>query len=212
MNGNAPRSYRSVRRAEQAAATRLRVIDAAAGLFAADGYARTTLAAIAARAGVSVETVQAQGPKRELLGAALQRVTLGGASPAPLLEAPEARPLVDAATPEAFAGAAGALMADFNARTAAIWRAFGSAAADDPVVDEEWTRVMAGVRVDVKAVVALLDDRGWLRADVPHDELTASLWILVGSETFEKLTVRLGWPPARYRAWLARSITDLLLR
>jgi AcrR family transcriptional regulator len=42
---------------EQAAATRRRILDAAHGLFERDGYAATSMAAIAAAAGLSLKTV-----------------------------------------------------------------------------------------------------------------------------------------------------------
>ena len=67
ITAKAARSYRSELRQQQAESTRLRILDAAAELFADAGYARTTLAKIAAAAGVSAETVQGQGPKAALL-------------------------------------------------------------------------------------------------------------------------------------------------
>ena len=61
------RSYRSPRRQEQAAATRRSVLRAARDLFTRDGYAATTVTAIAAAAGVSLDTVYASvGRKPEL--------------------------------------------------------------------------------------------------------------------------------------------------
>src|SRR5580765_5328688 len=51
------RQYNSPRRLEQAAATRRSVLDAAQRLFEADGYAATTMEAIAAEAGVALKTV-----------------------------------------------------------------------------------------------------------------------------------------------------------
>ena len=57
---------------QQAEQTRQRVVAAAAELFAAEGYARTTLAKIAAAAGVSTETVQTHGPKAALMVAAVR--------------------------------------------------------------------------------------------------------------------------------------------
>ncbi|WP_264074786.1 TetR family transcriptional regulator, partial [Mycolicibacter minnesotensis] len=72
-----PRRYRSELRQQQAEATRSRILAAAADLFATDGYARTTLAKIAASAGVSAETVQGQGPKAALLIAAIQYAGFG---------------------------------------------------------------------------------------------------------------------------------------
>jgi AcrR family transcriptional regulator len=55
----------------------MRVVAAAAELFAELGYARTTLAKIAAAADVSTETVQAQGSKASLLVAAVEFAAFG---------------------------------------------------------------------------------------------------------------------------------------
>ena len=52
-----PRRYESPRRREQAAATRRAILDAAQSLFERDGYAATTMAAIASEAGVALKTV-----------------------------------------------------------------------------------------------------------------------------------------------------------
>src|SRR6266542_1310827 len=51
------RAYNSPRRREQAAATRRAVLEAARRQFEEHGYAATTVAAIAADAGVSLKTV-----------------------------------------------------------------------------------------------------------------------------------------------------------
>src|SRR5262249_7025699 len=51
------RSYNSPRRQEQAAATRATILDAAQRLFERDGYANTTMEAIASEAGVALKTV-----------------------------------------------------------------------------------------------------------------------------------------------------------
>src|SRR6266545_1650225 len=51
------RRYDSPRRREQAAATRREILDAAQRLFERDGYAATTMAAIAAEARVALKTV-----------------------------------------------------------------------------------------------------------------------------------------------------------
>ena len=61
--------YHSVRRQEQAEGTRQNILDAARALFVERGYARTTVADIAAAARVAVPTVYASvGPKPAILG------------------------------------------------------------------------------------------------------------------------------------------------
>src|SRR5215471_16625660 len=54
---NPRRAYNSPRRREQAAGTRREILGAAQRLFEKQGYAATTMAAIAAEAGVALKTV-----------------------------------------------------------------------------------------------------------------------------------------------------------
>ena len=71
----APRPYRLGRRAESAAATRERVVDAAASLYQDHGVTATTLQAIAERADVSRGTIVHHfGGADGILGAVAERV------------------------------------------------------------------------------------------------------------------------------------------
>ncbi len=71
------RAYRSRLREEAALLGQKAVVDAAAALFTEQGYARTTIDQIAARAGVSRPTVFAAGSKAQLLALA-RRAAIGG--------------------------------------------------------------------------------------------------------------------------------------
>jgi AcrR family transcriptional regulator len=203
--------YTSALRAEQAAQTRRRVLEAAADRFAADGFARTTLTKLAEAAGVSVETVQAQGPKRSLLTAAVHQRSFGGPDQ-DFFSAPQALATREAATAAEFCRHGAVLVAGFNAQTFRLWRAFASAAADDPAVERDLVDLSSLIRVQCRQIVVMLSERGWLRDDVDVDELGDSLWVLVGSETYDRTTTRLGWSHEHYVAWLARSMDDLLFR
>src|SRR4051794_26876690 len=69
------RSYRSPRRQQQAAATRRSVVRAARELFTRDGYAATTVTAVAAAAHLSLDTLYASvGRKPELVLAPIDGV------------------------------------------------------------------------------------------------------------------------------------------
>jgi hypothetical protein len=62
------RRYESTRRQEQARQTRRAILGAAGKLFVDPGYAATPLTAVAAEAGVAIQTVYAVfGSKRQLL-------------------------------------------------------------------------------------------------------------------------------------------------
>ena len=79
------RVYDTTRRQAQAQATRQDVLDAAGRLFAAAGYAATTVDEIAAEAGVSRETIfKAFGSKREVLRLWVEREVAGPEEPVPI--------------------------------------------------------------------------------------------------------------------------------
>lgn len=203
--------YTSALRAEQAAQTRQRVLSAAAERFAADGFARTTLARLAEAAGVSVETVQAQGSKRSLLTAAVHQLTFGDGE-TEFMSTPQAEAMFEASTPAQFCQGAAEVVGRFNASTYRLWRALLSAAADDPAVDRECTELSGFIRHQCRQIVAALHARGWLRTDVNVDELGDSLWVLVGSENYDKTVHRFDWSHEQYLSWLSRSLSDLLFR
>jgi AcrR family transcriptional regulator len=72
------RRYDASRRQEQARATRRAVLQAAHDLFVSQGYGRTTMADVAASAGVSVETVYAAFRNKATLLHRVWDVTVGG--------------------------------------------------------------------------------------------------------------------------------------
>src|SRR5689334_7043631 len=82
------RTYSSALRSEQAAGTRRRVLAAAGRLFMENGYQGTSLGTIAKEAGVSVDTVQATGAKRDLLLRALEIALVGAETTDPIGDAP----------------------------------------------------------------------------------------------------------------------------
>ena len=96
------RGYASPARTEQARQTRKRVIEAATRLFVQQGYATTTMRAIADAADVSVPTVELLfGTKAQLLHVVIDVAVAGDDEPVPVLnrawaaEARSARDLAD---------------------------------------------------------------------------------------------------------------------
>src|SRR5215212_9319859 len=81
------RPYDSPRRREQAAATRLEILEAAQRLFEEQGYAATTMAAIAAEAGVALKTVYVAFETKAGVLRALWNLRLrGGSGDVPITE------------------------------------------------------------------------------------------------------------------------------
>ena len=83
------RSYDASRRREQARARRLAVVQAARDLFEQDGFRPTTIAAVAAHAGVSAESVyKGFGTKAALAKAVFDLVIGGDDEPVPVAQRP----------------------------------------------------------------------------------------------------------------------------
>ncbi|GAA1853263.1 TetR/AcrR family transcriptional regulator [Asanoa iriomotensis] len=202
-----PRAYRSPLRSRQAAETRDRILDAAGASFAADGYGRTTLAAIADRAGVSVETVQANGPKRALLVAAFERAFTGDEGSHQIAEREVGRQIL--ATPDLAAMRAGIIgfVVAANERTAALWRAYVSAADSDPEVMAALDDMYARRGNDIAAAVAGLVERGAPIADPRRAADVLSF--LLSPEGYEQLVLRAGWSHDAYARWLDDAIAAL---
>lgn len=207
------RPYRSALRAEQARRTRQRVIATAVALFLARGYAGTTLAAVAAGAEVSVDTVfHLFGTKRGLLQAAMDTVIGGDDADVPLLERPDPQAMRAETDPRRqIALFAHGIVGQLE-RTAPVADMLRSAAAVDPDV--------AALREDLhlrQRRQAMTTVAGWiaaggpLRGELPVDEAAAVLWTLTSPEVHHMLRVDWSWSPERYERWLRTTLEHSLL-
>lgn len=206
------RRYSSDLRRQQAEQTRQRIVAAAAELFAAEGYARTTLAKIAAAAGVSTETVASHGPKAALMVAAIEYATFGVSGAESFLDLEMGRRFLDM---DDFEDALDYLVSnqtELHERGAALSQALTGAAANDPELNRYLNELNRGVATQNRQVVNVFRERGWLRDDLPVDEIVATVVVLSGMDTFLRLTRLEGWSSHRYRSWLRRVLTETLTR
>jgi len=187
----AKRPYHSALRAAQAAATRAAVLDAAGRLFEADGYAATTMAAIAAEAGVSAETVYAQGSKASLLTACVDRAMAGDDEPIPILERVNFREALDSGDQQGILRVFGTVMAEAGPRTSRIIVAFEHAAAADPAIAEAWAAYGEARWDGYRQVVAAVAAAGPL-AEPWHDVDVATdlIWALLSPSTAAVILTR----------------------
>src|SRR5438477_8775791 len=95
------RRYDSPRRREQAAATRRDILDAARPLFERDGYAATTMAAVAAEARVALKTVYVAFETKSGLLRAVWNLRLRDGQPdVPIAQQDRYRAVLDEPDPE----------------------------------------------------------------------------------------------------------------
>jgi AcrR family transcriptional regulator len=206
------RSYRSPKREEQARRTRHRILLAATEQFRALGYAGTTMAAIAAAAGVSVPAVElAFGTKAALLKTAIDVAIAGDDEPVPALERPWAALAEASTTPEAFLAIVAEVLTGAARRSDALVLVAFEAARGDHRLAPLAARLKAQRAVVAAWIIDRLVARAPLRPGVDRSQAIDTVWLLMEPAVFERLTIDRGWTPQRYGAWFADSTLRLLL-
>ena len=206
------RGYVSATRTERAQRTRKQVIDAATRLFVQQGYATTTMRAIAAEAGVSVPTVELLfGTKAQLLHVVIDVAIAGDDEPVPVLsrawaaDAKSARNLAD------FLAAVAQVVSEAQARSAGVMLAAYEAATSDPdiqllILDREAQRERTA-----SWIVDGFIERAGLRRGLDIAGAVDTVWLLMDPVIFDRLTRHRGWNLDRYASWFADSAARLLV-
>ena len=202
------RKYDASARRAAAEQTRDRVLAAAKELFVAQGYAATSVAAIAQRAGVSVDTVYATvGRKPRLVLTVVDMVLAGSSRPKPA----EERDYVQAirAAPDAaqkirtYADALGRLLPT----VAPLLLALRDAGQSDPECRAAYKHVSERRAANMLLFAADLRATGELREDLDDQDVADLVWSTNSPEWFAAWTSR-GHDPASY----ADTLTDLWTR
>lgn len=206
------RSYRSARRDDQARATRRAVVDAAAGLFVRDGYAATTLDAVAVAAGVSRRTVvNVAGGKPALLKLAIDVALVGDDEPVPMAQRPMVRRIVACTDPAEAVGLWADMVVEVQGRVALLGAVVEAAADVDPEIGTLRARAERERLTGAREFAAHLDGLGGLRPGLSPDEAADVCWTLNDGMSYRRLVELRGWSTTRYRDWLARVVTTSLL-
>ena len=204
--------YQSRLRAEQAAATRRLVLDAATRLFLERGYVGTSIDAIAEEAGVGRSTVfAAAGGKPWLLKTACDRAIVGDDQPMSFAERPEALKLLTMTDPAEIVTGYARQLSDAHQRVSPIYEVVRSAAGVDPEVDELWTQIGQERLAGARQIATLLRRKGGLRSGVSVARASDIIWIFNDPGLHHALVGVRGWRQAKYRDWLAESLKSQLL-
>ena len=205
------RSYDSSRRRAQANETRSDIIRAARDLFIERGYGHTTLADVARRAGVSVETIYASvGTKAALLHKTWD-ITVGGDEQDIIFHE---RPEVLAIRKEPDLARRMMRHAAFSTRTAQRIAPFQlmvqSAAGADPaaaaMLEEMGRQRLAGIGV----MAAEAAKTGQLA--VSEEECRDVVWAMTDGMLWHRLVNERGWTNERFAAWLGQIWVDRLVK
>lgn len=205
------RSYSSPRREAQARETRRAIIRAATALFREKGYPRTTIAAIAEEAQVSVDTIyKTFGTKAVLLKEVMDVAIGGDDEDVRLLDRPGPQEVMAETDQrrglELFA-------ADISAQVERV-RPVDDMLVSATHVDPEARALRDDLhlrqrREAMTAVLGWLSGLGPLASD--PDEGAATLWVLTSPEVNRLLRDGWGWDEQRYAAWLRTMLERILL-
>lgn len=188
------------------------MLEAATSAFVAQGYAGTTMRAVAAAAGVSVPTVELLfGTKARLLKAAIDVAIAGDDEAVPVLERDWTVKARNAGGAAEFLDVVAGVIGPAQARSGGLVLAvFEGAAADSGLADVAG-QMIAQREVTAGWIVDGLTAKAALRAGLDRQDAVDDVWILMDPALFDRLVRRRGWTVERYQDWFAGSVRRLLI-
>lgn len=197
--------------AERARATRRRVVEAATALFVENGYVQTTMADIARKAGVAVQTLYLSfGSKVAVLAAALDVAIVGDDEAVPVLE----RPWVESLREQSDGiGALNAIIdatAEITVRVYPLWAAMSAAAADPEVgalLAEDSRRRFHTMSVTMADIAG----RFPLAPGMSVERATQILNATISLQTYGVLVMEHSWSVPDWRDFAGRAIRAEIL-
>lgn len=206
------RPYRSTRRAEQAARTRAAILAAARDVLTEVGYAAMTVAEIARRAGVALDTVYASvGRKPEVLRHLLESALSGSDEAVPADQREYVLRIRAASTAREKITIYAEANTAIQLRMAPVFLALRDAARVDPETTSVWREISDRRARNMRDFAADLRATGELRTDLDDDQVADIIWSMNAAEYWVLLVHERDWTPQRFTAWILDSWSRVLL-
>jgi AcrR family transcriptional regulator len=196
-------------RQEQAAQTRARILDAAGALFAANGYARTTIAAIAERASVAADTVYATFGNKARVLTALIDARLAPAGDENVLDRAEAHAVRDEPDQRQQIHAFARDIAAISARVRPVYEIMRTASAVEPEMAAVFAQMDAYRLRNMSQAAEWIAAHGPLRVDVTR--AGQIIWAVASPDVARMLCDVQGWTTDQYAEWLEDTLVRILL-
>lgn len=204
------RRYDASRRQEQARQGRERIMDVALEKFLADGFAATTVVAIAAAAAVSPDTIyKAFGSKPGLVRALCERGLEGGGT-TPAEQRSDALQQSEQ-DPEQLMLALGRLASEVAPRVAPLMLLLKSAVDTDPDMARLLTEFNDSRLQRMTDNARRMVGRGIIRSDLTVEEAGEIAWIYTSPELYGLLVGDRGWSSERFGRFVGHSLAAALL-
>ena len=212
--GNRPkrRRYDASRRQVAAGTTRRTILGAARELFLAQGYAGTSMPAIAAAAGVALDTVYtAVGTKPVLFRELVEEAISGQDHAVPAEERDYVRAIHAEPDPRRKIAIYAHAVRIIAPRLAPLFAVLKEAARGEPGLAALWEEIAERRAGNMRRFVAELDAAGGLRPGVSVEEGADLVWATNAPEFYLLLVEERGWHPDRFEHWLIELWTRALL-
>ena len=208
----AARRYRSETRTEQARRTRERIVEAARGLFLEAGFAKTTISAVAERAGVSAETIYATYcSKPGLLGGVIRAAVVRGEEPEDPLERGWVKELLELPGLDARIGAFARHTAETIRLTSPLYAVIRDAGTGAPELFDLDRELREPRYRDQAKIMKVAIRGGGLAAGISASQAAETFSALASPELHHLLISGRGWSEKRYADWLERTVKSTLL-
>jgi AcrR family transcriptional regulator len=207
-----PRQYDNSRRTEGARRTRRLIVEAARDLFVEQGYPATTLAAIASRAGVSVQTVYFQfGNKRTVLKEVVNQAVAGDDEALPLKDRDWVRQILEEPDPRTKLRLHAHAVTRIASRSAPIAKMLRSAADVDPEAAAQWAKGEQQRHAGMQELAHHLQAKGFLRSDVTPVAAADRIAVLINPALYSLAVDTYHWTASEYETWLGDLLIASLL-
>ncbi|MDQ6895817.1 MAG: TetR/AcrR family transcriptional regulator [Actinomycetota bacterium] len=207
VSGSTSRSYVAPRRQAAALKTRRRIRTAATELFLGQGYAATSMRAVAAAAGVAEKTVYLQyETKTALLKEVVETAIVGDDDELPVAARGWFVAVLEERDPELKLQRIVDGTADLHERTGPVFSIARGAAMVDPDVAQLWAAGKQGHRIDMGRLAASLAEAQMIPDGRDLAWAATVLYVVIGLETWHLVRVELDYGPDGYRAWLLDTL------
>ncbi len=207
------RPYDSPRRRQQAAATRRAILEAAQRLFEAQGYAATSVPAIAEEAGVALKTVYVVfETKARLLRVLWDERLSGDEAVLPVTERAWYRNVLDEPDAERKLRLVASQASAVKTRSGALMEVIRNAASVDAEIARLWNDIQTKLHDVSRCIVEQLHEKDALASGLHVATATDILWTLNHPSVWQLLVGERGWTAGQYEQWLGDIFCSQLLR
>ncbi|MDP9068985.1 MAG: TetR/AcrR family transcriptional regulator [Actinomycetota bacterium] len=204
------RKYNSKVRQEQAEQTRTRILEAATRLFLEDGYARTSIRAIAEGAGVVPDTVYAAfGSKVRVLTALIDQRLVPDGAVASVRDRPDVQAIRTEQDQRRQLEMFAEIFTKISGDLRPVFEILRTASAVEPESAAVLKEMEAYRLQNMHIYAGWIAERGALRCHV--ERAGEIMWALASPDMGRKLCDELRWSQAEHAGWLAETLIRTLL-